>query len=99
MQEVGVAYLTRKWNKIVPHVVDTGLLITGVWQAVQLNLNPAAAPWLMAKIIALFFYVGAGIYAFRLAKSQRQRVVGFALALLSFFYIAVVAVLKTPLPV
>jgi len=99
MQEVGVVYPKRKWINIVPHIVDTVLLITGIWQAVQLNLNPTVAPWLTAKIIALFFYVGAGIYAFRLAKNKSQRTIGFVLAILSFFYIVVVAVYKNPIPV
>ncbi|MEE9397618.1 MAG: SirB2 family protein [Methylococcales bacterium] len=99
MREVGIAYLKRKWIIIVPHVIDTVLLITGIWQAVRLNLSPTVVPWLMAKIIALFLYVAIGIYTFRLAKNNNQRTIGFVLAIFSFFYIAVVAIFKTPLPV
>ena len=72
-----------KWAKIVPHIVDTLLLILGLTLAIWLGFNPLVHSWLAAKLLLLLGYIGFGIVPLRLAK-QWQGKVGFVLALLCF---------------
>lgn len=88
------AHLVKK----VPHLVDTLLLISAVTLAVRLRLSPMENPWLLAKIIALLFYIGLGVVALRLNSSKPLRIAAWVVALLVFAYIVAVAVTKSPLP-
>jgi len=86
--------LTRRWVKIAPHIIDTGLLVTGTWLALWL---PAAAlaGWLPAKLGALLAYIGLGMLALRPGRIRSIRVTAFFTALLVFAYIAGVAVTRS----
>jgi uncharacterized membrane protein SirB2 len=83
-----------KIYKIAPHVIDTLLLATGITVAFVVGYTLGNSPWLTAKIVALFFYVGFGVLAMR-GRGQ-MRWVGYLLATLTFIYIAAVAVTKNP---
>jgi uncharacterized membrane protein SirB2 len=85
------------WIRITPHVIDTLLLICGIALAVQLSLSPLAHPWLAAKIIALFAYIGFGVMAMR-ATRPALRLIGFVAALATVGYIFAVAYSKQVLP-
>lgn len=86
------------WIRISPHVIDTLLLICGIALAVQLSISPLAHPWLAAKIIALFAYIGFGVMAMR-AKRTGLKLVGFVAALIAVGYILAVAYTKQVIPV
>src|SRR5512132_3098349 len=58
------AQLARRWVRIVPHVVDTVLLVSALWLAWQVGFA-ANAHWLGAKIVALAVYVVLGTIALR----------------------------------
>lgn len=90
--------LARRWVKIVPHVVDTVLLVSAVVLAISLNWLPAAPPWLIAKIVALVVYIGLGMLALRPGRPKPVRVAAFAAALAVFVYIVLVALSRSPLP-
>ena len=49
--------------KTLPHIVDSVLLLSALWLAWALRLNPVEAPWLLAKIIGLLAYIGLGMVA------------------------------------
>ncbi len=83
-----------KWLKIVPHCVDTLLLVSALALAIMIGYTPSNSPWLLAKIIALLFYIGFGSMAIR-GRGTRQWV-GFGLACLSFAYIVMAALTKSP---
>lgn len=83
-----------KFYKISPHVIDTLLLATGITVAVLVGFTLGNSPWLLTKIVALFFYVGFGVLAMR--GGGQKRWLGYILATLTFFYIAAVAVTKNP---
>lgn len=87
--------LKARWVKILPHIIDTVLLVTAIALAVYLHLNPVAHPWLMTKIIALIIYIGLGTFAFKHPQEKVRKLAWFA-ALGVFFYIVCVAVTKTP---
>lgn len=95
----GSAYLSHRWIKTLPHINDTILLGCAVYLTVRIQQFPFGSGWLTAKLLALFFYIAMGMVVMRFAKTQQQRLLAFALALVSFAYIVLVALYKTPLPV
>ncbi len=90
--------LTRRWMRTWPHLIDTLLLVSGVWMAVNLHLNPLSTPWLGAKLLALLVYIALGFYALRLGKTRRVRVTAFVAALACFAYIGLVAFTRSAWP-
>lgn len=90
--------LQARWVKVLPHVVDTLLLGSAIMLAVQLNISPFSAPWLMAKIIALLCYIGLGMLAIKRGRTRRIRLAAWLAAQAVFFYIVAVALTHDPLP-
>ncbi len=93
----GSVKLQQRWVKTTPHVVDTFLLVSAIILAVQLHLSPLQHPWLMAKIIALLVYIGAGMVALRYGRSRNERLAAWLFGMLTFLYIVSVAVSKSVL--
>ena len=90
--------LYRRWMRSWPHLIDTLLLVSGIWMAIVIKLSPLEHPWLASKLIALLVYIGLGFVALRLGKTRRIRVAALLAAALCFVYIALVGLNKTPLP-
>jgi uncharacterized membrane protein SirB2 len=78
----------RKWVRIAPHVIDTFLLVLGLWLAFNL-VGGMMQPWLIAKLTALFVYIGFGVLALR--GQGPLRYVGIFGAFIAVGYIFVVA--------
>ena len=92
------AMLAQRWVKIVPHVIDTVLLVSAVVLAVSIAQYPFVVSWLTAKVIGLVIYIALGMLALRRGgRSKRVRVAAWLAAQVVFFYIVAVAVLKRPL--
>ncbi|WP_078118876.1 SirB2 family protein [Thiosocius teredinicola] len=98
MMIVSPKLLRKPWMRTWPHFIDTVLLVTGVWMAVNLHLNPLYSHWLLAKIIALLAYIALGFIALRHGRTLRTRIVAFLLAIACFGYMLAVAKAKTPWP-
>ena len=90
-------WLQVRMVKIIPHVVDTLLLVSAIVLASQWGWAALQEPWLLAKIVALLVYIGLGMVALRLGRSKRVRVVAWLAAMFVFVYIVSVAVNKNPL--
>lgn len=82
--------------RVAPHVVDTLLLVLGIWMAVQLAISPFEG-WLLAKLLGLLCYIGFGVLTMR-ASAQPLKLVGLVGALLSVGYIFAVAFSKQAFP-
>jgi uncharacterized membrane protein SirB2 len=80
------ARLAQRWVRIVPHVVDTLLLASGVWLAWQLGAEGG-----------LVLYVVLGAVALRRGPTRSLRIAAAVGAIVTFAYIASVAVSKSPL--
>ena len=91
------AMLQMRVFKIAPHIIDTLLLASAIWLAVQYGLSPGDNPWLMAKIIALLVYIGLGTVALKRGKTKQIRIIAWLAAMSVFAYIVAVAVTKSPL--
>ncbi|MCD6059902.1 MAG: sirB [Moraxellaceae bacterium] len=85
--------LGSKFFRIVPHVIDTVLLLAAIVLLVFIGALPA---WVQVKIAALFVYIFLGVLAFRLAKGYGTKVFCFFLALGVFAFIMSVAITKNP---
>ena len=89
-------HLQQRWVKTLPHVVDTVLLLSGISLAWQLG-SSGVRGWLSAKLVALVFYIAFGIIALRIARTRGVQVAASGAAVLTFAYIASVALTKSPL--
>jgi uncharacterized membrane protein SirB2 len=92
----GSALLDYKAVRIVPHVVDTLLLISGIALVVQLSLPVMQSPWLLAKLGGLVVYVMLSAVALRRGPTPAIRQIAFVGALTAFAYIVGAAVSKSP---
>jgi uncharacterized membrane protein SirB2 len=90
--------LQRTWVRVVPHVVDTVLLVSAIALAVTIRQYPLVADWLTAKVLALIVYIALGSVALKRAKSTRTRIAAWLAAQAVFAYIVAVALTKSPLP-
>lgn len=68
--------------KVLPHIIDTFLLIFAIWLCVMISQYPLTDHWLTAKVIGLIAYIGFGVIAIKQGK-----VWAFIAALASFAYI------------
>ena len=92
------ARIKSKVLKVLPHIIDTLLLILGVWLAVMMKYNPMGnSPWLAAKIIGVVLYIIVGTIAIKRGKTARQRLIATLAAIVIFAYIYGAAMTKSPL--
>lgn len=84
--------------RILPHIVDTLLLLSAVFLALTLGQYPFTDAWLTAKLLGLVVYIGLGLVAFRFGPTRGIRTLAFAGALLTGLYILAVAYARHPLP-
>lgn len=94
----GSAALQHRALHILPHLVDTVLLISALLLAWYINQYPFVHGWLTAKIIALPVYIALGSIALKHGRTRRSRTVAWFLALATFGYIVLVATTKQPVP-
>lgn len=87
--------LRRKVVKIVPHVVDTLLLLSGIGLILTLRLPVLDENWLLAKLFALVAYIVLGTIALGRGKTMRARTAAFVASLAVFAYIVGVALSKS----
>lgn len=89
--------LQKKWLKVVPHIVDTLLLISAATLCVILKQYPFVDAWVTEKLMALVMYVFMVTLALKLGRTGFIRGVGFVGALSWIAYAGMVAVSKQPI--
>lgn len=85
----------KKLVRVLPHVIDTVLLLSAITLVIMSGQYPWVAPWVSAKIVGLVVYIGLGVVVMRTAKTRNARIAAFALALITAGYIFMVAGTKT----
>ncbi len=90
--------LQARWVRIVPHVIDTVLLVSAIALAAVTAQYPFVQPWLTAKVLALPVYILLGTVAIRRGRTRRVRIVAWILALTVFGYMVAVARARVPFP-
>jgi len=86
----------QKWVRVVPHVIDTLLLVIGITLAFNIGASLTSG-WLAAKLLALLGYIGFGVLAMR-AAGRPLKVLGFVAALACVGYMFAVAFTRSPWP-
>ncbi len=89
------ALLQRKIVRILPHVVDTILLLSGIALIYTLHLAVLENSWLIAKLVALVIYIALAAITMRTNLGSAVRSSAFAGALAAFLFIAGAAITKS----
>ena len=76
------AFKSNKVLKILPHIIDTFLLIFAIWLCVMIGQYPLTDHWLTGKVLGLVGYIAFGIIAIKQGKNW-----AFVAALISVAYI------------
>ena len=63
--------LQDKWVRMSPHIIDTTLLILGVFLALQLS-GGVLQEWLIAKMVGLLAYIDFGVLTLRGQGKMKQ---------------------------
>ena len=92
----GSPLLKLRWVKILPHVIDTILLVSAIALVAMIQQYPGFHIWISVKIGALLLYILFGMVAFRFGKTQKIKTISWILAQIVFFYIVLVALTKNP---
>ena len=85
----GNALLHTRVIRILPHVIDTVLLVCGVILAAMIGPNQ---PWILTKIVLLIVYIGVGTIAIKRGRTPRTRATAALIAVAVFAYIVGVAI-------
>lgn len=91
--------LEHRLVRVLPHIVDTVLLLSAVALTFQINHFPFLNSWLTVKFFALVAYIVLGTVALKRGKTKRHRTVAFVMAVLVFGFIVSVAYYHHPLGV
>lgn len=93
---MGSDKLQHPVTRVLPHIVDTVFLSSGIAMLVMLSLDPLSQSWLLAKFTGLALYILLGTIAIRHGSTLQIRTVAFVAALSVFAYVVGVAVSKSP---
>jgi len=93
----GSAAMRQRWVKVMPHVVDTVLLISAITLAIRIDQDPIHNSWLSAKVVGLLLYIVLGMTALKYGKTRKTRILALCAAQAVFLYIVMVALTKNPL--
>ncbi|EDU9444395.1 SirB family protein [Salmonella enterica subsp. enterica serovar Enteritidis] len=87
----GHALAAARWTRIVPPVIDTLLLLSGIGLIVKTHILPftESGSWLTGKLFGVIIYIVLGFIAldYRQARSQQARFIAFPLALVVLYII------------
>jgi len=92
------SWVRKRWVRVVPHVVDSGLLASAIALAWALGAAPFRDAWLTAKVLGLLTYIVLGTFALKRGRTRQTKAAAFAAALLVLGYIVSVALTKRPAP-
>ncbi len=84
--------------RILPHVVDTVLLLAALGLVHLTHQYPFRDDWLTAKVIGLVVYIGLGTVALKRGRTRAIRIAAFVAAILVVSWIVLVARQRTVWP-
>ena len=92
----GSEKLQQRLTRVLPHIVDTIFLASGIAMLVVASLNPFSQSWLVAKFAGLLLYILLGTVALRRGSTPQIRSLAFVAALSMYAYVIGVALSKSP---
>ncbi|EDB6279793.1 SirB family protein [Salmonella enterica subsp. enterica serovar Enteritidis] len=92
----GHALAAARWTRIVPPVIDTLLLLSGIGLIVKTHILPftESGSWLTGKLFGVIIYIVLGFIAL---DYRQARFIAFPLALVVLYIIIKLATTKIPL--
>lgn len=90
----GSPLLQHRLTRVLPHIIDSLLLLSAIALAVLIQQYPFAAGWVTAKVFGLLAYILLGTIALKRGRTMGMRVAAFIAALLVYAWIVSVAVTK-----
>ena len=94
----GSGLLRNKAVKVLPHIIDTILLLSGLAMAVMYYGAFYRRPWLVLKLVCVVVYIFLGVVALRSGKTMTIRITAAVGAWLMFFCIVFIAWKNAVLP-
>lgn len=89
--------LQSKPVKVLPHIIDTTLLVSALLMVYMSAQYPFVQSWLTVKVFALLAYIILGTIALKRGKTRQIRIMAWLLSILIFAYIVLVALTRSPL--
>ena len=89
-------WLQRRSSRVLPHVVDSLLLLSALVMAWMSGQYPLAQDWLSAKLLGLLLYIACGMMALKRGRTLSIRLYFGGLAVLAYGYIVAVALTRQP---
>lgn len=90
--------LHEKWVRVLPHIIDTTLLVSAILLAWQIRQYPIVHGWLTAKVLALVAYIVVGAVGLKYGRTKKIRITAWLGAIAIFLYIVLVALTRQVLP-
>lgn len=98
--QTGSTMLTRRWVRIVPHLNDTLLLLSGILLVAITHFYPFSpqGAWLTEKLFGVIIYIALGFIALgRRPRARKVRWIAFIVAVAALGVIYHLATTKMPL--
>lgn len=92
------SWLQKTWVKVLPHIIDSTLLLSAILLAIQVQQYPLVQGWLTAKVLALIAYIVVGAIGLKYGKTKKIRIAAWLGAIAIFLYIVLVALTRQVLP-
>jgi uncharacterized membrane protein SirB2 len=90
----GSPWLRRPVTRVLPHVVDSALFLTGLTMSLAWH-GATVQPWLAAKLAGVAAHITCGFVALRPGRPRGVRAAAFVAALFIFIWIVSVARSRT----
>lgn len=88
--------LSHRLTRILPHAVDTLLLVSALVLATLSAQYPFVVGWVTAKVLGLIGYIILGMIALKRGRSPAVRSAAFAAAIAVYLWIVSVALMRSP---
>ncbi|MER2552000.1 MAG: SirB2 family protein [Thauera sp.] len=90
----GNPLLRHRLTRVLPHIIDSTLLLSAITLAVMIEQYPFSAGWVTAKVVGLLAYILLGTLALKRGRTRQVRLVALAAAILVYAWIVSVALTK-----
>lgn len=94
----GSLIMRTRWIRVVPHLIDTLLLLSAMVLVVITHQYPFVDSWLTAKVIGLLLYIALGFAALHGKPGKAASIIAWLGAQAIFAYIVLVAITRSPYP-
>ncbi|MEE4160959.1 MAG: SirB2 family protein [Woeseiaceae bacterium] len=88
--------LKHKLTRVLPHIVDTLFLGSGIALLFFIGTAPLTKPWMLLKFAGLIAYVVLAVIALKRGRTMATKATAFVAALAVFAYTYGVAVSMSP---